>query len=507
MKKAVFLLISLLCVFSLWAGNVDFVLNVKPYFTYDNSPSGVSDNYLNWKSSAGLVNADWWETRQDYWLRAFEKPGFMDIGMTVDTEKVDMVFLLDIRQDVFPHFKDDGKILTNIPFLGGSLVDLNFPRVGYVDYTSEDGSIYLSIGRRKIKWGPNTYDMAVSDSQPYLDNLYASFNTPISESWKFGYSFIGIAYKYFLGGSYPYTLSGGPKSTFAHRFSFSNSCFRVAVAELNNIYGKDPSLLDFTPLGIWHNNYQDSFSNVMLNLALEALIGPVRISGTFTMDDFDLSHEKDATGWAEKPQAMGFTAGIEYHILDGEALESSEFEYGDYAIVEETFKRTGLNVGYEFYYCSTFMYNRGVAAGKFTVPYQSFSISPGAGYCYDESAFYLGFKYGPDTMVNRLYVEYEDSPLKAWLTAELIMRGSYTIESKYGDRSYYIENDLKTMRLCDPVTTTLKLELGGSYNLQKGLQGLAEIGYTRDITHSTQAFTAAIGVSVSLMDVDWKNLF
>ncbi len=505
MKKVLLVLVALLCVFSVWAGAVNFVLNVKPYFTFDNAPAGIDADtgYLNWKNSVGLVNADWWETKQDYWLRAFEKPGFLDIGMTVDTDKIDMVFILDIRQDTFQHFKDDGKILTNIPFVG-AMIDLNFPRVGYVDYTSTDQSIYLSVGRRQIKWGPSTYDMALSDSQPFLDNFYASYNTAFAGDWKFEYSFIGIAYKYFL--NYEKDLESGPQTTFSHRFSFSNNNFRIAIAELNNVYGKEPSLLDFTPFGLWHDNYQDKYSNVMLNVALEASIGPVRAFGTFTMDDFDLPHELGSDGWSGKPQAMGFTAGVEYHILDGEEVKSSKFDYSDYAIVEDNFKKTGLNVGYEFYYCSTFMYNRDKNAGKFTSPFQFISLT-GAGYCFDQNAFYLGFKYGPDTLVHRVYVEYEASPIKAWASAELIKRGSYTIESPYGDSDEYVKMGLHTMRLTDPVTTTLKLELGASYNIQAGLQGLAKLGYAKDLTHGTQAFSATVGASVSVMEVDWKNLF
>ena len=504
MKKALLVLFVLMCALTLSA-KVSFVLNVKPYFTFDNAPAGIDEDEdtLVWKNSTGLVNDNWWETKQDYWLRAFEKPGFLDLGLTVDTDKVDMVFILDVRQDTLQHFKDDGKIMTNIPFVG-AMIDLNFPRVGYVDYTSTDQSIYLSLGRRQIKWGPSTYDMALSDSQPFLDNFYASYNTPVSETWKFEYSFIGIAYKYFLG--YGQNLTDGPQSTFAHRFSFSNSNFRIALAELNNVYGKEPSLLDFTPFGLWHDNYQDSFSNVMLNVAVEGTIGPVRIFGTFTMDDFDLPHEPGDNGWSNKPQAMGFTAGIEYHIMDGEDVKSTKFDYSDYAIVEENLKKTGFNVGYEFYYCSTFMYNRNTAAGKYTSPFQFISLT-GGGYCYDQNAFYLGFKYGPDTLVHRFYVEYEASPIKAWASAELIKRGSYTIESKYGDSDDYVAMGLNTMKLTDPVTTTLKIEAGASYNVQAGLQALAEVGYTRDMTHSTQAFSATIGASVSVMEVDWNNLF
>lgn len=523
MKKSLFVILLILTAFTAFA-SVGFVLNVKPYFTFDNSPAGIAEDrsWLYWNNGSalvkqgeeyvyngewngsGLVNANWWETKQDYFNRAFSKPGFLDIGFVVDTDKVGMVFLLDIRQDTFQHFKDDGKILTNIPFVG-AMIDLNFPRVGYVDFTSSDESFYASVGRRQIKWGPSTYDMAISDSQPYLDNFYLSYETPVGVgTWNFKYDFTGIAYKLFM--NYSHNVEGGQKSTFAHRFAFGNDSVRIAVAELNNVYGKEPSLLDFTPFGIWHDNYQDDYSNVMLNLAVEGVVGPVRLYGTFTMDDFDLPHELGSDGWSGKPQAMGFTAGVEVHILDGEPVKSSRFEYNEYALKDDTFRKIGLNIGYEFYYCSTFMYNRDKNAGKYTVPFQFISLT-GAGYCFDDNAFYLGFKYGPDTMVNRLFVEYESNPLSAFASAELIMRGSYTIDSEYGNKDYYNDNGLSKMKLNDPVVTVLKLEAGASYNVQKGLKASVSLGFTRDITHGTSAFAATIGASVAVMDVDWNSLF
>ena len=181
--KKLFAIALLVMVSTVAFASVEFVLNVKPYFTFDNSPAGIAEDcgWLNWNNSGtgeGAVNANWWESKQDYFYRAFSKPGFLDIGFVVDTDKVGMVFLLDIRQDTFQHFKDNGRILANIPFVG-AMIDLNFPRVGYVDYTSSDERFYASVGRRQIKWGPSTYDMAISDSQPYLDNFYLSYNTPV----------------------------------------------------------------------------------------------------------------------------------------------------------------------------------------------------------------------------------------------------------------------------------------------------------------------------------------
>lgn len=511
MKKRLALVVLMLLLASTLFAKVDFVLNLKPYYLQDTAPSGIDEDKgtVEWKSDNKEVNLDWYETKQDYWLKTFSRPSFLDIGLSVDTEKVDMVFLLDITQDSFTLFKDSGDVKTNIPFLG-AIIDLNFPRVGYVDYTSEDESIYLSIGRRQIKWGPATYDMAISNSQPYLDNFYAKYSTQITppQSWYLDYSFIAIAHKYFLTYSDTDAMEGnlenGPKTTFAHKFSFYNDYIRIGAAELNNVYGKVPSLMDATPFGVWHDNYQDDYSNVMLNVSLEAKIKDFRAYGTFTMDDFDLPHETNSN----KPEAMGFSFGLEYHIFDTdeEKQEKSRFEYSDYMIEEDTFKEKGFNIGYEFYYASTYMYNRNVEGGKFTSPYQFISLT-GAGYCYDENAFFLGFKYGPDTLVHKFTVEYDTALFSSFFNIELIKRGIYSIDSPYGDRSRGDYDNKETMRLNGPITTVLKLEGGFEYYLQKGLVGEIEIGYTRDITHNNGAFKAKIGASMSLMEIDWNNLF
>ncbi|MFA7189500.1 MAG: hypothetical protein WC117_05410 [Sphaerochaetaceae bacterium] len=500
MKKIIVFVCMLLCAASLFAG-VTGVVNFKPYFTYDNSPAAIASDAGN--LSTWNIPSDWWENKHDYLLKPYAVPSLLDLGFEVDTKNIDMVFVLDIRQDALQILKDDGKLMTNIPFVG-AVIDLNMPRVGYVDFTSNDSAFYASIGRRQIKWGPSEYDMAISDSQPYLDNAFIRFDAAMNNGWNFWYNFIGIAYKLFMD----YGTDVGPKSTFAHRIGFENSNFRIAIAELNNVYNKYPTLLDFTPFGLWHDNYQDNYSNVMLNVSLEGLAGPVRLFGTFTMDDFDLPHEKDnAYGLSNKPQAMGFNAGAEVNLLNGEEIVSSEFEYSDYALREQTFKKnTGLNLGYEFYYCSTFMYNRNDDAGKFTVPFQFISLT-GNGYSYDENAYYLGFKYGPNTMVHRVYAEYKASPFEAELSAELIKRGSYGIDDEYSTNAYFFSRGLKTMQLTDPVTTALKVDAGAAYSLQKGFKVCSTFSYSRDLTHKTQAMALTIGASIAVCDVDWKNLF
>ena len=520
MRKLIAVLCILLVAGALFA-EVKGVVNFKPQFKFDNTPAaGVETegyyNNIGWKKETGNQLDDWYMTKQDYWLEAFREPSILDLGFVAQGDKFGVVFIMDIRQDTLAYFKDGNKgNWSNIPFLR-LMIELNFPRMGYIDYRSSDGNFYASLGRRQIKWGPATYDLAIADSQPFLDNAYIQINVPMKNGWTFWYSLTGIAYKYFLAyGKYidasyvadPDYTTWGPKTTFAHKFSMENEKLRFSFSELNNIYGKDPSILDFSPTVVWHDNYQDDFSNVMLSFTFEGKFGPVRAFANFTMDDYDLPHETPEPGtFSGKPPAIGFVAGVELNLLKGEGIESSKFNYQDYALKEDTFKtETGLNIGYEIYYCSKFMYNRKHDVGKFTSPYQFISFA-GSGYCFDTNAFYLGFKYGPDTLLHRIYAEYTNNPLKLWGSLEILKRGSYTIDTEYSPA--YSNAHLNTpYDLTPPVTTVLLLEAGASYYLQEGFRLDAELGFTRDITHGTSAFRASVGASIAVCDVDWKNLF
>ena len=523
MKRIIALICILLVAGALFA-EVKGVVNVKPQFKFDNTPAaGVETegyyNNIGWKQAIGPQLDNWYMTKQDYWLEAFRQPSFLDLGFTAQGDKFGLVFIMDVRQDTLAYFMNGNKgNWSNIPFMK-LMIELNFPRMGYIDYRADN--VYISLGRRQIKWGPATYDLAIADSQPFLDNAYIRFDVPMKNGWTFWYSLTGISYKYFLNygkyldndyvngyfdGSEDHS-TWGPKTTFAHKFSMENEKLRFTFAELNNVYGKDPSLVDFSPTVIWHDNYQDDFSNVMLSFTFEGKFGPVRAFANFTMDDYDLPHETPEPGtFSGKPPAIGFVAGIELNLLKGEEIESSRFDYTDYKIVEDTFKSsTGLNIGYEIYYCSKFMYNRKMNVGKFTSPYQFISFA-GKGYCFDENAFYLGFKYGPDTLLHRLYAEYTDNPLKLWGSLEILKRGAYTIDTEYSPA--YSNAHLNTpYDLTAPVITVLMIEAGASYYLQEGFRLDAELGFTRDITHGTSAFRASVGASIAVCDVNWKDLF
>ncbi len=494
MKRFVLALSVLLVCAALFAA-INPIVDISPCFVFDNSPAGIAEKASSWKSSEGLQNSDWWETRQDYWHDAFIRPAFMDVGFELDTENVDMVVTVDVLQDVFVQMRDHERLFSNIPFLNGGNLDLTFPRVGYIDYKSSNGMLFLSLGRRQIKWGPGTYGLAISDAQPFLDNVYANIDAPISRRWVFDYHFVALAFK-----QYRYDTDEaerGPQTTFAHRFSFSNEGFRISFTEMNNIYGKVPSIVDWTPIALWHNNFQDKYSNVMVDMSVEGRVGPVRLFGSIAMDDFSLENEDNG-----QPSALGASAGVEWNAISGEAFEGRDFSNSKYAIKDETFHiEGGLNVSYEFYYCAPYMYNRAVSSGKFT---SNFLINSNVGpkRFHDDDAFYLGFVYGPDTMLHMVSASYETAKLKATVCGRLLMRGSYYIDSEYPSTT-----DYDPYALSGEVTSTLMLGASFEYCLQPGFKVGASLDYIRDLSHGTQAFKASAGVALAVCDMDWKSLF
>ena len=488
MKKILFLILIIFICFSLPA-RMKAVVDISPFFTFDNTPAGIEG--LDWKNASGLQNPFWWETKQDYWADAFDKPVFLNLGFELDTDKIDMVVLVDVMQDIFVRMRDHEKIYTNIPFLNKSNVDLTFPRVGYIDYTSDD-LIYLSVGRRQIKWGPGTYGMAISDSQPYLDNLYFNVNAGISDKWNFSYDLVALAFKHFL--DIGVTAEGAPQTTFAHRFSFKNNSFRVSFTEMNNIYGKVPSLLDWTPIALWHNNYQDDCSNVMVDMALEAKVGPIRLFGTLSMDDFRLALEPNTN-----PTAIGLSAGIEWHMAEGESPEGKDFSNSDYAIKDDTFHVPGgINLSYEFYYCSTYMYNRAVSAGKFTSDFQ-INSNVGPKKFYDDDAFFLGFKYGPGSVVHLITASYEAEVVRLIFSGQLLRRGSYYIDSPYDDEN---KGKYDPIWLPGDISTVLTLTGSAEFYPINGFAAEASLSFIRDITNRKSAIKAYLGVKVALGELN-----
>ena len=513
MKKTLIALMVLVAVIlPPLSAEVKAIVTIKPYFTGSTVPNpnfnyNGSDRYV-WGDARDVdtwndLDNDWWMTRQDYWLNAYRKTSFADFGISASYSGFNFVTRIDIAQDFLANLQNPEGAKTNIPFVGG-LIDLTFPRLGFIDYTSENGSVFVSAGRRLIKWGPGTYDIAISDSQPYLDNIWAEFNAPVSDNWKFTYNWVGVYPKVWMNYNTSTDNKDVQKVIFGHRWSFGSNFMRISISELNNVYNKIPTFFEASPFAIWHDNNQDDYSNVFLHLTLEGKIAGARIWGSFSMDDFELPHEVGGG----KPQANGFALGAEYHVFDGKSIGDSKFDTHDYTLREESLKvENGLNVGAEWYYTTPLMYNRVCDEGKFMIPFQFISLA-GQCYVYDENAFFLGFKYGPNTSLLRFYAEYTDDPIEASLSAELITRGRYNINSTYGDRAKLNAMGLGNMvSMMGDQTKALVITGNIAYYLQPALKGTVGFNYQLDMTHKKSAYQLNIGVCINPCEVDWNNLF
>lgn len=500
MKKRIvsILFISLLALSSIVAADSSYktILNIKPYFSWDNYPFSMYKVNSNKKGHLEESD-DFTETAQEKYLRYKDTTSLLDLGVDMSNGPVRFVAILDIEQDAVNFFTK--KNYSNLPFLGNSfhaVADMNWMRIGFLEYKSD--VVYTSFGRRAIKWGPGSYGFAINDSAPFLDNLYLSFNFPVGNGKiKYDYTTIGF-------NSYALSYNAGNddidnrKTLFGHRFGYESSTFRVALSELNLIYNTVPSLLDASPLAFWHNNYQHDRSNVMIELTMEKLLNiagrNIRVFGSYAQDDFVFGGENKHS----KPTALGFMLGTELNLIKGEEYEKSALERSDYTLDDETFSFPGgLNISYEWYWATAFLYNRDNNSGKFTVPMFIYNFSDG-GYVSDDNAFFMGFPYGPDTMVHKFQVSYEEKIWRCILDGEIILKGEYRIEEEYTESN---NSRFSTFSLNGDVATILKLNLSGDYNIRKGLSVGGKIGLHSDFKNSKNVFTLTLGCKISPMEI------
>ncbi|MCK9329678.1 MAG: hypothetical protein PHT39_09565 [Sphaerochaetaceae bacterium] len=499
-----FLAIAILCILCIAAVHssqitVRPITNIKPYFLYNGFPeSSFEQAYGNTGKKIKLVeNSDFSETVQQKYRRYFNVPSLVDLGVIAQSKYVNLVLFMDLQTDIYKYFTKTQ--WSNIPFLGNDInavVEMNGPRTGFLELMLDN--IYASFGRRQIKWGPGSYDFAINDSAPFLDSLYLKTDFP-TQSGNFWFNYIVTG---FNGTSLAYpqdhdsdeTVSDlYQKTLFSHRFGWETDSFRIAISELNLIYDKTPSLLDATPLTFWHNNYQHDRSNVMFQLSAEKLfqfdeIG-FRLFGEFAMDDLELGTESSA-----KPTSMGFALGAQVHILDGEPMQDSVTVKSDFVLREDTFEfKGGLNISYEWYWATAFLYNRDKDSGKFTVPAWMYSYGNG-GYIVDHNAYFIGFPYGPDTMVHKVGISYEQNPFKIDLDFEVILKGAYSIENAYGT----VEQSApySTFKLNGPVKTSFVTTADAAYTIIKGIQAKSEIEVYCDLYNSKTAASVSVGMAI-----------
>ena len=395
------LLVGLVCL--LWIicfGTSEAYVTVFPSFSLNNYPDVVSS---------------YDPTSMDL-QRAYSIPSFGTGGLNIDLDNLEIVVRLDLRQDFSAFLM--GRDWSNLPISRDNFspfVDANFPRIGYLEYKNDE--IFVSVGRRKLKWGTATYDMAISSYSPYYDHLW--FNTD-------GHTEYGELWYSYLALSSDRTVYNAPKTLLAHKVGLKNDLFGISIGEQNLVYGVYPDLQDLGPLILFHHTYQ-SHSNVMLVVSVDSLMREkTRIYGEFVMDDFRLKTESPDS----KPNAMGWYVGVESKIVNGK-LSWTEFKFldEDYTLKEDGFSfEDGLRIRYEHYQATTYLYNRNDDIGKWTNPIRLNTMWLSAWPVIDS---FFGFPYGPDTTLNLLGVKYNNGRLSANFTAEYLRKWSYTIDDTY----------------------------------------------------------------------------
>ncbi len=360
--------------------------------------------------------------------RYYACPSVLNFGLEAEYGPASLVFRVDIRPD-FNSFATE-RYYTNLPFAAhgiSSIGDANMPTMGYFSYEGE--RLAVSIGRRQLAWGPGTYGLAIGIGAPYLEHLQAAYSFP-SRSGEWRYSFVAIGADR-AGEAAAHLASAGYKNIFAHRVGYESDRLRVGVGELNLIHDIVPSLIDISPFGVYHNLYEDSYSNVMLDASAEWLAMPgLRAYGEFVMDDLVMPWEEN-DGSPFRPTAIGYMVGAEWRLAGGRSYAAGRMREGDYALRDGSFApKGGLILRYEHYRTSTYLYNREIDSGKWTLPDHRL-VNTSTGYLYTANAYYLGFPYGPGVRLHMLSLDWESAALKATLALKYLSSGGRGIDSTY----------------------------------------------------------------------------
>ncbi|TYC03013.1 MAG: hypothetical protein FXF54_00760 [Kosmotoga sp.] len=364
-------------------------------------------------------------------IRFYKVPALASFGFSFDSDNFKAIMLAEVRQDLSAFLR--GYDWSNLPIcVDPSLPfpDGNYPIIGFIEYYP--GNFHISIGRRKLKLGPGTYDLALSSVSPYYDHFWFEYN----DNWLTNGN---MQYNFFTISADEKVYDDNPKTLIGHKILLKSDHFSIGLGELNLIYGRIPDLQDLGPLIIYHHSYQDS-SNVIAIVDFTLQFDKIKTYGEFIMDDFNLSSESVDSN----PTALGFFAGAKYKIFDGEPFHTSGMLYEDHILRDRQVERGGLSIRYEYYRTSTYLYNRQVDIGKFTYP---ILLNVMALDSWPVINYPFGFPYGANSILHMIKTEYENKNLKVGLTFEYLSKGNYGIHDNY-DKPF----DLDWYEMTEPIS-------------------------------------------------------
>ena len=437
-KKRALIILSAI-VFSLISleARITPFIQISPYYLLDKTPLlysgsiGTDPEFRVMLDNKSIENSS--ETIQDTILRFERRPELLAAGFEIETDSTFFAIKIDIRDELsnFVSFTPS----SNIPFLGNtrySVTNAQYPQVAFFEYSNP--YFFASIGRRKLDMGPGKYSFMLSqEAQPNLDAL------ALGSKYKEGK--FSIDYSFYMIGNSNSTISGYGNETdkmktfFIHKVSASNDVFRFGLSEMNCVYAAVPGIFDMTPFVLWHNLYQEEHSNVMIEVSMEGKIGPLRLWAQYAQDDL---YFKGEGGFNNKPTGIGLGAGVDWKVTEGEKYSSLVRKNDEYALKEKNLKdEGGIHLIGEFYWATNYLYNRrenygegkfvNDKYGKLTLPYRFYSSY--GGFTDKVDAYYLGFPYGPGSILFSLSLEMENKVIKGNINASLLMRGEDNIDT------------------------------------------------------------------------------
>ena len=301
---------------------------------------------------------------------------------------------------------------SNIPYLqlidGEKYLSLD-PNLPYRTFASFGSSGWnVQIGRDRLNWGlGRTGNLAISDNLPYHD--MARF-TAFSKSFKYTFLISSFSHEtnfyvpQYVGSANTDREKGesinGLKLYLAHRFEGrvlqDRLSFTITEAILySSADGTiDPRIL--TPISIYHNLYTASSTNSTIVGEIDYTpVKGLNLYAQMIVDDLALPGSENSSGPDNKgyPNALGFLAGATYatDLFNGlmkinlEGAFIDPYTYLRY--MESPYKASSEKYGLDY-----------VAAIRTYVTGKNDSL------VYDE--YYLGYRYGADSIVANLNIEW-----------------------------------------------------------------------------------------------------
>ncbi len=348
-------------------------------------------------------------------MREFERylsmPPFADFSIEMSLPKCELVLRFDFRQVPSTFLKTGGK--SNLPYTEGYIlptIDLNFPRVGFLEMNED--VLSFSLGRRKIAYGSSFYSFILSESFPYFDHLWINLTTG-SVLGDLSYGFYAI--------TSDRSIYNVPRTLIGHTIQILNENVLISVLEQNLVHGAYPDLEDLAPFILHHNTYQIG-SNIMGAVRMEMSIGNVLGYVEFTLDDLITGVESNST--ESNPNAFGWLVGGVISLLEGDEFLGPRMMEADYSVRKSSLLRGGgLKLRFEYYHSTTYMYNRKEKEGRFVNPLWIEELGVVNGF--------FGFPYGPDATLGLVGAEYENSIMKLDVMMECLRKGTIDIDSEY----------------------------------------------------------------------------